>query len=1176
MFTVTCEGCGAPQEVEKDRVPASGMVMKCHTCQAPITVLPPKSGIGEELDLEAFGSLDDLGTPLPVQGSRGPALEAFEAEDDLQGPLSAQREVGIQFDDLPAPTAPDVVDLPAPKGQIPTRMGMGTSGPDLLAPVGPTSRNLPDLVAPVGPTSRNVPDLLAPVGALPTRSLPDLLAPRAPQSPLAPVPPSLDLDDLDLVPAGSTLLPKTPLARPSGTVDLDALPRDAGPTPAAFVPPPLPTPPRAPLVPPPRPTPAGSPGSLSMDNLDLLPASAAQRPAPQAPAAEAPKGPRPPGGMAFGEVDLPANEDFSGVVSFGKPSEKPSEVPKRTAARVGALELSEDGPRKTAGTLAGDAPGLSEGGHAPAKAKTATPKVKKPLTPAERKRQTIIAGASAAVLLLGGVGYYTWMRMEEKKDRLAKIESGLMQSHKLMVSDEIGHWDRAIGSVRSVLSIDGKNRDALGVQAQAMYAAAIDEGVNEKTQSDQGDAVLNEVTRAAVQGPEIDKAQALHALLDEKPDEARRLLTVLSPKLRGDPDLSLYLGWAELHARRFEAAKAAFAQALERAPDRLPALVGLARTQMGLGDKEGATTTFQKVLSKRSGHIGARVGLAEMLPYDRFGTRETRFLEIVESKEAETGHPRDVSRAWSLAADEALGAGHIDTATMRYTKAYALDDRNLDAAAGLGLTSIEKRNLPDARTKLDNLLRRDANQVRALVGLTRVALLEAKPEEAHGFIGRAVSLSAGDAHVQLWLGHVLEVDPGDTGPTGAEEAYKKAIEINPEKYEAYVSLANLYVRQSRTTDALAVLEPVEKAATTDAALCNTLGVAYLASRSLDKARVWFETALTIDSNNVEARANLGSAVEAQGDLARAISEYEVAHAASPSREDVTVRLALAYERSKRVPDAEGLFDQILSPGGGRVASVAGRAAAGRFYARRGNAAKVEILGASIASEDPKNPAGLFLTGFSLWAQGKQPEAQKLLYEASQLDPQAQYFDGLGRVYEAQQSMEDALAAYNRAIKEDPKYLAPRMGRARIHLLRREWSAALPELHEAALLEAENAEIYLRMGDCYYELDDKDAATLAYKQAVTRNSGWAEAYFKLGRIYYDKDKGSDTIDNLSRAVTLAPPGSAWLTDAYRMLGYRYRASRKPGDSCAAFRKYLSLAPKDDLVRGDIEKLTLSCP
>jgi predicted Zn finger-like uncharacterized protein len=1163
MITVICEKCGSRHQVAGAALPATGKPFKCPNCKHTFMARPEAKREPELDDLSALaeplGSDDEPDLLAPKAGK-------FEIAD-LPTPKKSSREIV----DLPAPRAPrEIIDLPAPK--------RGADLPDLLAPVGPTSKRGLDLPVPVGPVpTKGGIDLPTPVGPYPSRGA-GLPAPVGPvptkgiglPAPVGPVP----TKGIDLpAPVGPVPTQGIDLPAPKGF--FDDLPQSKV-SPRAAMP---------------------SAGVPSLDDLDLVPAGGP--PEMGMPALELDSPLPPPQGSSFqmGALDLdggndggvspelslppmgepPPEEDMGGVVSFGKPSmAQTAEVVDRPPPRPSSdeeLDVAE-GPRR--GTLS-DGSAVARATDLGRAAKLQKEKVER--TPQQARRRKILVSSIVGGLVLVGVAGFAFVRMQAQQQQERTIAKSLLEGREFMASDDPTHWDAAVKACDKALALDKKQADALGLKAQALLASVIDDGRNEKKRTDQADDVLSDAARAGVHGAEIEKGTALRAVMDGKADEARKALAALSQKDRADKNLPLYQGWAELEGQNPAAAKDYFGRALQLAPNRVPALYGLGLAHLAAGPAEygQAKAKFLEVLKTRSSHIGARVGLVEMDKHDRAGKREKSIAEIIHSKEAEQGHPRQVSRAWSLYADEALAFGRIDEAADRYAEAFRLDRRNIDAEIGKAVTAMEQGKLPEARSRVEGVLKQQPSNVKALVAAARLSLLESKVSEAHDYIDRAVKAKADHPEVQLWLGHVLQVDPVGAGVAGAEEAYKKAISLDPERFEPYIALSRLLLAQGRNPEGVKVLEPVEKAAAGDAILANTLGVAYLGAGDAQKAETWFKSATQTDPKNVDARANLGNALEAQGNLPAAIVELEAAHRMAIQREDVILRLAVAYEKAKRVDDGERLYGELLKPrDGSKPPSLAARAAAGRFYARRGSTAQAATLGESILAEDPRYPAGLFLRGVALLAEDKASDAQKHFQDAIALDPQPQYYDGLGRAHEKQRVLEDAVNAYDIAIKRDPSYVAPRVGKARVYMSRRDFKGAMPDLQEAVRLEPENPEIHARIGECLKELKKNKEAVEWLQKAIALDGRYARAYFLLGDVLYDDNKADAAAANLKRFIDLSTPDDPARPYAYYVLGRTHAQLRNKAAMCQTFKEFMEVAEKTDPRRDEVKRYLLPCP
>lgn len=113
-----------------------------------------------------------------------------------------------------------------------------------------------------------------------------------------------------------------------------------------------------------------------------------------------------------------------------------------------------------------------------------------------------------------------------------------------------------------------------------------------------------------------------------------------------------------------------------------------------------------------------------------------------------------------------------------------------------------------------------------------------------------------------WFERGCELDCEASGYAGAVEAYRKALEIDPNYADAHCNLGSVYFNQDR--------------------------------RGL--ARECFERALSIEPRHIEANLNLGTVLEEDGRNESALRRYRIALEADPLYPDVHVSLGLLYEK----------------------------------------------------------------------------------------------------------------------------------------------------------------------------------------------------------------------------------------------------------------------------------------
>ena len=1142
---------------------------------------PPSVGTPIDLDLGA-----DL--PAPKRKSDLPDLPAPKRKPELPDLPAPKRAAAAEVPDLPAPKRkPDLPDLPAPK-----RPGGGDLFDDLPAPKGPSLADM--LPAPKGPSpSAGLPapkgffdDLPQPRAANPA---PDLVAPKG------------FFDDLPQpgpLAGGSD----RPLELSSADIELDALP--GAPASTAFAPPP------AVDLAPPSITSAARPGMLDLDGLELEaptgsmelelePAVASARQA-AAPAAIAPRGSSstapPPlelgDGDALAGLDLPSPPSSSmaaprpgGVVSF-KAGAGGADPPSRDAGRGAAID---PGSIDLAGPTKREA--APKPAPRPAADKRAAP------APARSPRLVRILLAAGVLVAAGGAGgFYLYRRNQAAEQRQAEITRGLRTSRDALLAGDRPHWMRAVAAARGVLAVDHANDEAAGLVAQGLLAAYLDDGGDRDRRVKDARAVLDPVRGAAGKIAAVDKALALDLLVDGEAEAAATRLQALVG--RNDADAVLYLGWAQLALGRWDAAIASFERAVKDTPKRtVPALYGLARAQLGKGDRATARATFLKVIEADQEHVGALVGEAEAMPADAFVEREGGVLAILQRKDIDKVDPRVVARAWTLAGDDARRAGRLDAARERYRKALALvptDVPTLVSTAALELRDDKPDAAVETVDKALSLAPGDvgANLIAVELDLKRDKLAEAAARLT-ALRDRTPPL-AGDALGRFHLldGARLEAERQPDAALAAYDAAAAALgegEVAP-MIAAGKLLGDLAARADaakKPDEAKALraradekLNKLAARAAEDPAVAIALGVAYLSAGVPVQSEAWLRTALERRPRDVEAHFQLAEALRRQGKQDEAVATLMKSFDLDPSRVDLGLELARGFEAAGRDADAATLYRRLLD---GRDVAVDVRVRAGRFFARTKDLAAARAQGDAILAVEPDNAAGLFLKAEGLLADGLADEARRLFQQAVDRELDPQYSDGLGRAAEAQASKsgnpdhrDAALAAYVEASRQAPTMLSPILGRGRLHMARRELEKALAAYQEALKLAPNDPEIAYGVGMSLAELGDKDKAIVWLQKAVAARPR-ADAYYRLGLLHLDANQGRSAASALTAATQHGLKEEAatgrtldWMIHAYYKLGDVQKMLGNDAAMIDAWQNFIARNPTDPVLKSQVQR------
>jgi tetratricopeptide (TPR) repeat protein len=1183
---------------------------------------PPKRASGDDaLTLDSI----DLLSPLTA-GTAKPAPPAVGGE-----PIEMP---GIGITDLPTPkrsVGGDLLgDLPAPKRSPAPAADLS----DLPAPKRPSTGDVSDLPAPKRASSiPDVSDLPAPKRA----AVPGGVPPRPPGAPAAPKPPLKP----PVTPPSAAAKPPAKPAAPGALFDDLPAPKHSHSASIELQLPTVAPPPPTRTVgglgdPGPAPAPLGKGGgvtapsagarapTLDLDGLDLAPPAAgglelepavasARQADYGAPAVSRTHTSTNPPPLELGVdadalpgLDLPAPNapggarTGGGVVSFKAPGGPSSDGP-RAGGGLGDLDLAGPaGPVRTGGTLASATAATT--GDKPAKKARATADEKPAMS--KKLQRALVAGALAVVVVLGG-GYIMYQRYQAKQQRQADIRASLETSRRAMSDGNKNNWQRALSAARQVLALDKKNAEALGLAAQALLAGYLDDGTQHDQRINEAQKHLAAVPAGSGKVPAVERAIALNLIVDGDADAAVTRLKPLAD--RKDGDAILFLGWAYLAAGQWDEAIASFQASLQATPKRVvPAKFGLARAQLGKGDRAAARASFLEVIALDKEHVGALVGEAESMPSNEFVQQEAALLAILQRKGIENADPRVVARAWTLAGDDARRAGRLDPARGYYRKALALQPAALDTLVSSAALELRDNKLDDAAAAVEKALSLAPNDIAGNLVASELDIKRGALNDAAQRLAALETRTPPLAGAQLGRMHLLQGMrlEADQKLDDALTHYEKASAVlGEDDVEPAIATAMVLgrmakaARDAKDDEKAAALEAraterlgrLAQAAEQDPALAITLGVAYLTAGSAKESETWLRKALAKRPADIEATSQLAEALRRQGKQDEALATMSKAYDLDPTRIDLGVELARGYEAAGRDPDAASLYKKLVAVPG---VSLDVRIRAGRFFARMKDMEATREQADKILDAEPNNSAGSFLRAEGLMADGHLDDARRLFQQAADTDNDPQYQDGLGRVSEAlfektgdTARRDEALRAYMLASDKDPKMLNPRLGRGRLHLQRSEHAKALAACQEALALAPNEPSIPYCIGMAYAGLNDQPKAVDWLNRAV-RIKPSADAYNKLGEIYLDMDgREHEAAGAFTRATELGLEAERdkgvtvpWLTGAYGKLGDVLESKGSHRDACRAYREYLGRNPDAAREAGSITQartVLLSC-
>lgn len=378
-------------------------------------------------------------------------------------------------------------------------------------------------------------------------------------------------------------------------------------------------------------------------------------------------------------------------------------------------------------------------------------------------------------------------------------------------------------------------------------------------------------------------------------------------------------------------------------------------------------------------------------------------------------------------------------------------------------------------------------------------IAKGKPEDAVKSMQKLVSQMPGSIEAQLALSKIQQ-RTGDMN--GAKTTLANAVQSasGPARADALAAQVEFSLRYGSGKDALESAKQAVQSQPTPAAL---------AALALAQARVGdFATALQTAEQAVQASATSAAAHEARGTALVGLGRAADASAA--------FRKALELEPN-RTSARVGLAHALVAEGKAAEAVAEARKAT-EADPKSGEA--FAALGGALLAENPKNFSGAIA------------EAQQGRFLN---DKSAVVWATVGRLFEANDDLDQAANAYKTAVEQDPGYAPALVALVRIQERKGDLDAALAGAKKVADDAPQSGDAQLQLGRILLRKNDFDGAAAALAKAAQFSPGSAEVHAYLGTAYQNVRKTPEAMAEYKKAVELAPSNLDYRTTYGLLLG-----------------------------------------
>jgi Tfp pilus assembly protein PilF len=221
---------------------------------------------------------------------------------------------------------------------------------------------------------------------------------------------------------------------------------------------------------------------------------------------------------------------------------------------------------------------------------------------------------------------------------------------------------------------------------------------------------------------------------------------------------------------------------------------------------------------------------------------------------------------------------------------------------------------------------------------------------------------------------------------------------------------------------------------------------------------------------------------------------------------------------------------------------------------------------SVAPE-PKQPV-TFKDGETAYQAGNYTEATTIFARLTEEKPGSawgQFMLGLSASKSG--DPKTAMAAFDEALRIDPKHVKSLTNSARLLIDQKKPEDALPRLDAAEMLEPESNDVQRLYARAYQAQGKVDEAIAAYERAIQLNDEDAWSHNNLGLLLFEQGRPADAVPQLTRAVELRKDVAIFSNN----LGMALEHTGKFQDAAASYRKALEAEPSNAKAQRNLARI-----
>ena len=509
-----------------------------------------------------------------------------------------------------------------------------------------------------------------------------------------------------------------------------------------------------------------------------------------------------------------------------------------------------------------------------------------------------------------------------------------------------------------------------------------------------------------------------------------------------------------------------------------------------------------------------------------------------------------------------------------------------------------QENYAGALLSYQEALLYDSTSAEINLAVARDYLFLGRAESGKKFLERTLKLDPNNIEaLELMAKVLIQENKLDE----ADEYFTKIISLDSTNVESLHNLALIYLQKRQIDKALEMYNRILRISETpDPELLLRVGDLYFELDQYKKAEQSFLEFNKINPLDGHGYYGLGLIRETLQDTAAAMANYKKALSLSPELEQVTERLAVLYNRQKKIDQGIEFFKEqikkdssvvqnwfalgeMYQQNGDTVQAIKiykkmkelfpedmqVRVALGRLYLDINDNTSAYMEFEKIQKQEPKNASGWLWQGINLVQMDSLDAAVENLQKALELSPHnplGNYY--LGILYIQKDRPGEAIPHLNNALIFNPDWIPALISLANCYEGIKQYSMADSLYQEVLKIDPENATVLNNYG---YSLSIRgiqlDRALSMAEKAVKQSPENGSFLDTMGWILYKKGRFEEALEYLEKAFNKRDDSAEvadHLGDVYKRLGMDEKAKM-------SWEKALELEPNNEFIKNKLNQL-----